>query len=207
MPVPIVCEAVVDLIVGFETGGRDGYSPHPEWPGGASGVTIGVGWDAGYEDADDLTREWGNVLPAASIAALGTVLGLKGGAAQAALPGVAHVVVSWDAAISVFRAATLPRYAALTARAFPGSADLSSECFGALVSLVYNRGTRMKSLRDDDDERREMRAIRQAIVAGDLKAVPVLIRAMKRLWIGKGMAGLLDRREREAALFELGLNR
>ena len=31
---------------------------HPYWPEGASGVTIGVGWDLGQHDSDQLAKAW-----------------------------------------------------------------------------------------------------------------------------------------------------
>ena len=53
--------------------------------------------------------------------------------------------------------------------------------------------------------RLEMRQIRDAMQAADFSPIPDLIRSMKRLWQGKGLDGLLARRDAEAALFEKGL--
>jgi GH24 family phage-related lysozyme (muramidase) len=49
-----------------------------------------------------------------------------------------------------------------------------------------------------------MRAIRELVPSGDLPAIAREIRAMKRLWEGKGSIGesLAARRETEAALLE-----
>ena len=52
------------------------------------------------------------------------------------------------------------------------------------------------------DRRREMRAIARAVARGDVAEIARQIRAMKRLWVGKGLDGLLKRREGEAALVE-----
>jgi GH24 family phage-related lysozyme (muramidase) len=41
---------------------------------------------------------------------------------------------------------------------------------------------------------------------GKITDIPAQIRSMKRLWVGKGLDGLIKRREGEAALFEEGLN-
>jgi GH24 family phage-related lysozyme (muramidase) len=50
-----------------------------------------------------------------------------------------------------------------------------------------------------------MRAVRDAVAAGDLQEIATQIRAMKRLWVGKGVDGLLKRRDAEARLVETGL--
>jgi GH24 family phage-related lysozyme (muramidase) len=47
-----------------------------------------------------------------------------------------------------------------------------------------------------------MRAVRDAVAQGDLQEIANQIRAMKRLWVGKGMDGLLTRRDAEADLVE-----
>ena len=54
------------------------------------------------------------------------------------------------------------------------------------------------------DSRREMRAIRDEVAKPypNLHAIAGEIRAMKRLWIGKGEDGLLVRREAEARLVD-----
>ena len=84
-----------------------------------------------------------------------------------------------------------------TEAAFPGVDKLPADAQGALVSLIYNRGSKMEG-----DSRREMRAIRDAVPKGDLKEIANQIRSMKRLWEGKGMGGLLKRRDAEADLVE-----
>jgi hypothetical protein len=52
-----------------------------------------------------------------------------------------------------------------------------------------------------------MRAIRQHMAERRFDRIPDEFRSMKRLWRGKGLDGLLGRRDREAALFETGLKR
>ncbi len=47
-----------------------------------------------------------------------------------------------------------------------------------------------------------MRAIRNAVASGDLGKIANQLRAMKRLWLGKNLDGLLARREAEAKLVE-----
>lgn len=52
----------------------------------------------------------------------------------------------------------------------------------------------------------EMRAIRGHVAAGRVSAIPREIRGMKRLWLGKGLPGLLRRRDAEASLIERSLS-
>lgn len=65
-----------------------------------------------------------------------------------------------------------------------------------MVSLLYNRGFSLS----DIDSRREMRALRAAILLKDYKAMRDLILSMRRIWEGKNMGGLITRREEEAQM-------
>ena len=51
----------IDLIVATEVTSQAYYEKKlrkPEWPGGASGVTIAVGYDLGYANEDKIRRDW-----------------------------------------------------------------------------------------------------------------------------------------------------
>ena len=50
--------------------------------------------------------------------------------------------------------------------------------------------------------RSEMRNIRSLVLQKDYKSIAREIRSMKRIWRGKGLDGLLKRREAEAILVE-----
>src|SRR2546421_4292710 len=107
------------------------------------------------------------------------------------------IKVKRDDAIDVFKNRTLPLYRARTEKAFPGVDQLPANPQGALVSLVFNRGPGM-----DGDRRKEMRAVRDAVAAGDLQEIADQIRAMKHLWDPNKMDGLLKRPDAEADLVE-----
>lgn len=199
-----IAQKAFDLIVKYETGGRayyDKFLKHPSWPGGASGVTIGFGWDCGYEK--NLARDWQAHLSPEELSALSRTLGLTGSRAKQALSGVRHIEVPWDVAAEVFDERTLPQEIRTTLEAFgQASADkLSANAFGALVSIVFNRGGGMSG-----DRRLEMRAIR-ALIAGGAEgdelhqAVAKQILAMRRLWPNTSSdQDLYDRRTEEARL-------
>lgn len=201
-----ISQAAFDLIVDCEVTSEAAYNKlyrRPTWPRGASGVTIGIGYDCGYSTAAEIRADWGGLLSMAMVAALVSVAGLTGTRAQAGLSSVRNSVdVPWTSALAVFSKTSLPKYLALAAK-LPNWELLSPDCKGALVSLVYNRGA---SFSGDGDRYREMRNIRAHMAARRFSAIPAEFRAMKRIWSGDdGMRGLLVRRDNEAALFERGV--
>lgn len=191
----------IQLILDHEiAGGQKQYEAqymHPVWPKAASGVTIGVGYDLGYTSPSTFKSDWGGRISAAALTALSVCLGKKGQRAKALLAQVRDVTVPWTAAKAVFLTRTVPDYYAKTAKVFPGLEKLPKNAQGALVSLVFNRGDSLEGQR-----RTEMRAIRELVPKRDLAGIAGELRKMKRLWIGKGVKGLLRRRDDEAALVE-----
>lgn len=180
----------------------DQYCSSPTWPGGASGVTIGVGYDLGYQDG--FTADWSDLLPATQLERLKSWMGVKGSAASAAPAQLADIKVPWHAAWEAYVRRTLPQEITTTRGAFTPAMirPLPPLCLGVLVSLVYNRGPAMND-NSADDRRREMRDIRDAVASGNYESVPDALRSMCRLW-PEG-SGLNARRKREASLFEEGL--
>lgn len=196
-----ISEQARDLIIQYECGGMAYYNSRltrPTWPGGASGVTVGIGSDLGYITQAQIAEQWSH-LGRDRVAALQTVTGLKGQTARAAVGRVRHVVISWQEAVVHFEKSTLPRWGNLTHRAFPELDKTHPHCQGAIKSIAFNRGTSMRG-----NSRREMVWVRDDIQKGNLRPVPGHILAMRRLWIGKGLDGLLKRRVAEAALFQRG---
>lgn len=198
-----------DVIVRFEVSGERRYNAayrKPIWPKGESGVTIGIGYDIGYCTRERLAEDWAGILSEASVASLGPACKVTGAAANGLLPFLQGIDVSWTAALQQFDR-FVPFVAGETVHAFPRSEQLSADSFGALVSLVYNRGSAMNSRGSDSlDRRKEMRVVKELIAAGNYAEIAGQIRSMKRIWQGDPNArGLLDRRELEARLFEMGL--
>lgn len=200
-----ISQKALDLILEFETGGRRYYElrlKRPTWPGASSGVTIGVGYDVGYRTAAQIRSDWRGHLPPDEIAALLSVRGLKGADAKRALPEIRGRVgpISWESAVDVFKRRTLPEFIGRTKRAFPGSDKLHPDAFGALVSLVFNRGEGMTGSR-----RLEMRVIRDLVTREDYLGIAQQIRKMRRLWDAKKLKGLHRRRLAEAELVDSAL--
>src|SRR5687767_1238475 len=63
----------LDLLLGFEVGSRQGYErefQRPVWPGGQSGVTVGIGYDLGMTSKAEIRADWEPLLSEASLVAL-----------------------------------------------------------------------------------------------------------------------------------------
>jgi len=204
------------LIVRWETGGPAYYEKvikgRPIWPGYASGITIGCGFDLGYHERSAFLEEWGTRLGAADIERLAGVIGFRTVAPDRALKvrhanelvkRLSDIVVPWATAIEQFEGAKLPRLLGQMYRSLPDVATLHPHCRAALLSLLFNRGPAFSAA---GDRFAEMRAIGVAVRSGDrheLARVPSLLRAMKRIWGNE--SSLARRREDEAVLFESGL--
>lgn len=202
-----ISPAAFDLIVNEETGGQAYYNRteiHPDWPGGASGVTIGIGYDCGYSDAATIRADWGPLLPPDAVSALASVAGIHGSPAQSHAHELHAVSVPWDAAMAVFAKIDVPKWIDNVARALPNCDKLSPTSFGAIVSLAFNRGASFSNL---GDRYAEMRNIKAHMAAGEFAKIPAEFRSMKRLWpLGTANHNdLTARREHEAVLFETGL--
>jgi len=192
------------LILDYEVGGGPSYYnkalKHPCYPGGESGVTIGIGYDLGYNTAAQFEADWKAILDQTSYNRLVPHLGKKSSNAKAAIPSVKDIEISWDAAEIVFKKNTLPRFINETKKAFPGVERLHTDAFGALVSLVFNRGGSTSG-----SSRVEMLNIKNAIInkrTDIYNYISQQVIDMKRLWVGKGLDGLLTRRNDEAKLIK-----
>jgi hypothetical protein len=198
-----ISAAAFDLIVLFEVSGQTTYERkyrHPVWPGGASGVTIAVGYDVGYATNVQLHADWDGAIDSDMVAALKRALKVTGQAAHALASQLAGVDVPWSAASAVHREKVLPRWVGIVERALLNTVAIGPDCLGALVSLTYNRGA---SFSKQGDRYAEMRAIKSDMQARDFASIPGRLRSMKRLW--PDVAGLQIPREKEAKLFERGL--
>lgn len=198
--VVLLDDASLRLLVDGETGGEARYTrlyQSPIWPGGGSGVTIGIGYDLGQAAAEVIRLDWVNHI---SVDRLIDQAGISGDAARARIPALRDVTTTWPLAEAVFSISTLPRYYRLADRAFgAGFRALAPPAQGALVSLVYNRGAAMAG-----ERRKEMRTIRdECVPRGDRNCIARELRAMVRIWAGTNIeAGMRARREAEARLAE-----
>lgn len=201
-PSPVVPTEGIVFIARQEVSSRPNYDANcskPTWPGGASGITIGIGYDLRFQR--DFDSCWAPRLPADTVAALRPWLGKQG--TQAGAQSLADHRIPFFAAWDVFTAVTLPAEVKSTEVAYGDLTPLPPLCRAALVSLVYNRGPDLGQKGDPDGRRREMMEIHDLIQAGKLDEVPAQFISMERLW--PTAAGLRARRAAEADMWKRGL--
>lgn len=212
-PFPVLSSNGVAYIALEETGGLRYYqqvSRWPHFPGFASGITIGVGYDLRFNTEENFRELWQAHLPVDTLEILAQDIGKKGSLKRAKALQRMAIEVPFKAAWPVFVQKTLPRYYADTESIYPSLAMLPPLCQTVLVSLVFNRGHSLAGSR-----RSEMRAIRDILAEAAslafnkpkrkmiLADVEDEIVSMQRLW-GLG-SGLAKRRQTEANLWRQGL--
>jgi GH24 family phage-related lysozyme (muramidase) len=195
-------EDAFKLILKYEVGGGksyyDKFLSKFTWPQGASGPTIGIGVDCAYYSPQELRKIF-NFLSHEQIELIVKASGKTGqqGKEYTKILRNKNITVSWEDALKIFEKLTLPKFTKLAEKTFPGLSELCDNAYGAIISLVFNRGTSLNG-----ESRFEMRNIKDLVVKKNYKGIAREIRRMKRLWQGKGLDGLLERRESEAKLVE-----
>jgi hypothetical protein len=194
----VVSKRALDKIVEYEVSSEEIYEKKyqkPIFPGADSGVTIGIGYDLGYNTKTTIDADWRGKISDVDLELLKTAAGAKGENAKNLIAGLKSVSVPFAAAREVFYVSTLPRYAKDTSAVYPGIEKLPADAQGALLSLIYNRGASLTG-----DRRKEMKAICALVAAKDLNGIAAQITEMKRLWDKDKLAGLHARRDDEAKL-------
>lgn len=176
----------------------------PTWPSAESGITIGIGYDLKAVTADQLRADWADVLSYQELARLATVCAHVG--SQDRLDSVRDISVALASAMSVFARRLLPTYIGRTRSIYPQIDALSAARQTALVSLVYNRGPLLDDPKKPkvQEDRREMRAIRDLLAANNVDGVADQLESMTRLWDPQTLPGLIQRRRNEATLWRSG---
>lgn len=196
---PQEAACVRDLIVRWEVGSEAQYTRRyqsPIWPGGASGLTWGLGYDGGHQPEHVIERDWA-AHPHAD--RLGDSAGVTGQAAKALVPQYRDVIVKWALATKVFDSSSAPRYMRLARQAYgPGFDRAPAPVRCALTSETYNRGPGMIG-----DRRKERRAIRDVCLAADpvdVACVAQQLASSCRVWANDNQngTGLCNRRRDEA---------
>jgi hypothetical protein len=201
----LIAQRAVDFIVRQEVTSPAYYERHyrkPEWPGGASGITIACGYDLGYATATKVQNDWAHLVSADMLAVMMSCCGVKGNAARALLPKVKDKIdIPWSAALEVFQNRDIPQWTAVVQKTVPNTTKVSALCLGMLVATAYNRGA--AGFTAGGDRYRELRAIRADMAASSFTHVASEFRSMTRLW--PNMRGLRDRYTETAKLWEEGL--
>ncbi len=193
----IISKKAIDFIIGEEVSSATVYNKKYTglvWPGGDSGATIGIGYDLGYQSRQSIEQDWIKEVGAFQVSILQMFAGVRGEKARVAMFGnkmAAKIDIPFQAAYNVFVKRSLPAYARRAQQVYPGLNELTPDAAGAIVSLVYNRGTSLEGSR-----RVEMKAMVPLVVDKDYAGIAEQLDSMKRLWNN----GLVQRREKEAAM-------
>lgn len=198
-------DQAVTFIVNEEDGSAAYYARHYEhfdWPGGASGPTIGVGYDLGYVTMKEAIADWTGIVPDDVVTAICRGVGLRGEAAELFVRAHANTVtITFDQGLAQFKQREVPKWLARCRAALPGFDRMPPLCQGVMLSVTYNRGS--GGYDDPSPRDAEMRAIKADIAAEKYNAIPMQLLSMRRLWPRGG--DLWNRRTHEAALFQKGL--
>lgn len=193
-------QRTIDDLIQEETGGRKYYEKYLSelsYPEGDSGITGGVGYDFGYNTIEDVKNDWGDKLKKEDLDKILEIVGIKSERAKLALSKVKGVFIPYDIALEVFYKKTLPAEAEKTKNTFPGVEELNPDTQGVLISLVYNRGTGLKD-KPGKNNRLEMRNIVNLVKTKNYEGIALQLESMTRLWIGKGLNGLVLRYRKDA---------
>lgn len=192
-----ISQRAINLILDAE-----GIDQPSQWPGGGSGITLGYGCDIGADPSS--LKFWEGILTPSEISTLNQARGITGRSAKQLATRFTRIKVTRPQSMEVFTRHTLPHEIEKTLATFPCVEKLPNDVLGALVSIVYNRGTSLVG-----ERRREMAEIKIIILAHAeglistakaIKGISAQITAMKRIWFGQGLKGLLLRRDAEARL-------
>ena len=190
-------EDLVQKIVNFEVGSIRYYNRYLTTPlsplNDASGLTIGVGYDLGYNTAEDIRRDWQGFIPSEDIEKLASVAGLRGDDAKKAHRSVVGVSIPYEVAFKQFMKVTLPRWIMKAYQLWPNFDSLNNNQKTALVSLTFNRGTSLVG-----QSRVEMKEVRDLLERGNIRPIAGLIKSMARR---SPLKGVQARRVAESELF------
>lgn len=175
----------------------EGLDQPSKWPGLNSGITIGYGYDLGYKTEKQFVKDWVG-LPIDWIERLSRVIGVTGIEAKRLAPQFKDINISKDLAIKVFDK-IYPGWCKDTLKCYPGLDSLHPHAQGALVSMIYHRGSTIDPNKEDHLEKFALKA---AVANQDYTQIAALLRGMKRLC---SLKYIQDRREAEALLVEEGL--
>lgn len=196
----------ISFLVAQEDGDKAYYErteEHWDWPEGASGPTIGVGYDCGYVTKQECWADWEGILDTDTVNLILAGVGFTGETAHEFVRANHNrITVTWAQALEEFTTREVPKWEKRMVGALPNWDHLSPDCAGALLSLGYNRGT--AGFHSNLPRFREMRAIWHHMEGGVWPLIPGEIAKMPRLW--PRSQDLRHRRMLEAQMFAAGVS-
>ena len=164
-------QKTLELLLQYEVGGGKAYYEKYlskfTWPGGASGPTIAIGVDCAYYSESELAKIF-------SFLAKNQLTQVQGASGKSGEKGkqytaelrAAGITVCWDKALEIFEQLTWPKFTKLAEKTFPGLVELHPDAYGAIISLVFNRGTSLVG-----ERRKEMANIKNLIPTKKYKQI------------------------------------
>ncbi|MCT6698642.1 peptidoglycan-binding protein [Rheinheimera sp. 4Y26] len=199
-----------------ETGGLAYYqrvTRFPHYPGGESGITLGVGYDLRFHSVDEFYNDWSDYLAKTTLQELSNDIGKQGSPQRAEALKNQGIEVPFYAAWQVFVRKTLPGFYKKTLVAYPSLGALPGLCASVLVSLVYNRGPalsgknreEMANIRRILDQAEQARQQGKSATELNQLLLPVAdeLLEMKKYW--PVTSGVVKRRQLEANLWRESL--
>ena len=195
----------IAFIAKYEISSKSYYNKclkSPTYPGGASGVTIGIGYDLGHTPENQFRRDWRGKLPTGMFRKLSSVLTIKGRSAKGRINSLSNIEIPYDVALDVFENSTVQVWYAKALRVFPALGNLHPDAQTALVSLCFNRGASLTGTNREGmaDIATVLSDVQKELTVEDYKKLAQIIVDMKPIWEGRGLDGLLARRDAEAEL-------
>lgn len=185
----------------------ESYVSKPYVPDGdnTSGVTVGYGYDLGQQTEASAREILSDYYSSSEVDRLITAIGRKGQSAKEIVSDFSDIYISKENAMDMAMVLK-QKYSQQVVDTYPQAIMLPPDSAGAILSLVYNRGSGLQDrIGDQLERRREMREIKNDFDLNEIENIPSRIRSMKRLWPNQG--GLRNRREGEAKLIEDDLER
>jgi len=145
-------------------------------------------------------------LPLDQIRELETAIPYSGKRAKDQIgPKFRKIHIPYEDAVEVFKKYTVPKYTKMLLSIYPNAPLLNPDTAAMLLSLVYNRGNSLRGSTRQD--MKDIVKITETIEDSDYEDIAKEFVSMERLWIGKGLNGLVERREEEAAIIRNSVNK
>jgi len=198
----------LNKIISWEVGSKsyyDKYLSTPTWPGGDSGVTLGIGVDLGFYTKAQVAEMF-SFLPQNQIKELQSAVGYTGQKAHVQIgPKMKQIHISYEDAVGVFKKYDIPKATRELLKIYPNAPKLNPDTTAMLLSLVYNRGNSLRG--NTRVDMADIAHITETIEAEDYEAIAQEFEDMTRLWKGKGLDGLVNRRLEEADIIRHSVNK
>ena len=173
-------------------------------PKGDSGATIGIGYDLGHKNQAEIRRDWAPFVSPSMLNILASAAGITGGG-QSVTNKVNQINsagfnVPMENARIIFMNTTLKKWCNTATRYYPNIEKTHPHTQGALISLIFNRGSKF-----DSNRTRHKGFIRNDLKAGRVPT-PNHWTDQSQIWIGTSIYnGIRRRRDFEGGLAALGL--